>query len=67
MSTLKDIWTRLRPKPEPEKPTYEQMKEQIDLAEQFDRLQGLPVWETIIRRVGLQVQAELNEATKYKY
>ncbi|HEX8838473.1 MAG TPA: hypothetical protein VF748_16135 [Candidatus Acidoferrum sp.] len=65
---LKDIWTRVRPPvQEPEKPTFEQMKEQIELAEQFDRLQHLPVWEAIIRRLGAEVNGELVEAAKYKY
>lgn len=65
---IKDIWTRVRPaRQEPEKPTYEQMREQIELAEMFDHLQRLPVWEAIIRRLGAEVNSELVEAAKYKY
>lgn len=43
------------------------MKEVIELAEEFDRLQALPVWEKVIRQLGTEVQGELIEATKFKY
>lgn len=72
MQPLKDAWSRIRERlkprvPQDEKSTPEQMKEVIDLAEEFDRLQGLPVWERLVRQMGMEVQAELIEATKYKY
>src|SRR5258708_4626799 len=53
--------------PAQEIPTFEQMKEVIDLAEEFDKVQGLPVWEKILRRMGTEVNAELVEATRFKY
>lgn len=63
------MFPRLRAQqpPAPEKATYEQMQEVIDLAEEFDKLQHLPVWEKILRRQGAEVNSELVEATKYKY
>jgi hypothetical protein len=71
MLPLKDAWLRIRgkavPPPEPERSTPEQMKEVIDLAEEFDRLQGLPVWEKVVRQMASEVQAEIVEATKYRY
>jgi hypothetical protein len=72
MQPLKDAWRRIMPRlkprvPQPEQTTPEQMKEVIDLAEEFDRLQGLPVWEKIVRQMGMEVQTELIEATKFKY
>lgn len=72
MQPLKDAWSmireRLKPRtPDPERSTPEQMKEVIDLAEEFDRLQGLPIWERILRQMAMEVQAELIEATKFKY
>lgn len=72
MQPLKDAWSRIRERlgprtPQPERSTPEQMKEVIELAESFDRLQAMPIWETIVRQMGLEVQTELIEATKYKY
>lgn len=71
MLPLKQLFSaRLRnPKPsgQADKPTYEQMKDVIELAEEFDRLQLLPVWEKVIRHLGMEVQGELIEATKFKY
>lgn len=58
--------TRQKP-PEPELPTFEQMKAVIDLADEFDRLQAIPVWEKILRRLGEEVNGELIESTKYRY
>lgn len=43
------------------------MKDVIDQAEEFDRLQAQPVWEKVLRRMGNEVNGELVEATKYKY
>jgi hypothetical protein len=50
-----------------EKPTLEQMKEVIDLADEFDKLQHLPVWEKILKHLGAEVNSELIEATKFRY
>jgi hypothetical protein len=64
---LKDTIRGLIPRPkqpEPEKPTYEQMKEVIDLAEMFDALQRLPVWERILRFLGAEVNSALIEQSK---
>lgn len=63
---FRKMFPRMQP-PEPEKPTYEQMKEIIDLAEMFDRLQQLPVWEKVLSRVALAMNAELVEAANKKY
>lgn len=57
----------LRKKPEPEKSLIEQLKEQIDLAEQFDTLQALPGWEKVLRFMGAQVNSTLAEATQAEY
>lgn len=65
--TLRGMIRPRAPQPEPEKPTFEQMKEVIDLADEFDRLQAFPVWEKILRRLGTEVNGELVEATKFKY
>lgn len=43
------------------------MKDVIDLAEEFDRLQALPVWEKVVKQMAIEVQTELVEATKYRY
>jgi hypothetical protein len=71
MQQLKDAYRRMFPRvkapPIEEKPTLEQMKEVIDQADEFDKLQLLPVWEKILKRLGAEVQAELVEATKFKY
>ena len=50
--------------PEPEKPTYEQMKEVIELAEMFDKLQQQAVWERILRFLGAQVNTALLDQSK---
>jgi hypothetical protein len=47
--------------------TAEQMKEIIDLAEQFDRLQSVPGWEKVIKWLGSEVIGELSDAAKYKF
>ena len=54
-----------RKKVEPEKPTLEQLKDQIELAEQFDKLQGLPIWQKILEHMALEVNGELTESTKF--
>jgi hypothetical protein len=51
---------------EPEKPLIEQLKEQIDLAEEFDRLQALSGWEKVARFMASEVNGELTEATRFK-
>jgi hypothetical protein len=72
LQPLKDAWSRIRAQFQPkqsqaERSTPEQMKDVIDLAEEFDRLQGLPVWEKVLKQMAIEVQAELVEATKYRY
>ena len=70
MSWVKDVVRGVLPRakpPEPEKPTWEQMKEVVDLAEEFDRLQALPVWEKVLSRLALGMNAELLEAANKKY
>jgi hypothetical protein len=61
--TLRGMIGRAKP-PEPEKPTYEQMKDVIDLAEMFDKLQGTPVWEKILRFLGSEVNSALLDQSK---
>jgi hypothetical protein len=61
--TIRGILPRAR-QPEPEKPTYEQMKEVIELADEFDKLQHLPVWEKILRFLGSQVNSALLDQSK---
>lgn len=60
--TIRGI-VRAKP-PQPEKPTFEQMKEVIELAEEFDRLQRLPVWEKVLRFLGAEVNSALIEQSK---
>jgi len=70
MERIKDLYrTFIRPPaPQPDnRPTYEQMRDVIELAEEFDRLQGTPVWEKILKKLGAEVNGELVEATKFKY
>lgn len=71
MQPLKEVFRRLIPRApvpvEDNRPTVEQMRDVIDLADLFDKLQALPVWEKIVRQMGIEVQAELIEATKFKY
>jgi hypothetical protein len=71
MQPLKDVFRRLIPRAKPplpdDRPTVEQMRDVIDLADMFDKLQALAVWEKIVRQMGMEVNAELIEATKYKY
>jgi|SRR5215831_20191420 len=70
MQRLKELYyalTRSRPSPPDNRSTAEQMREVIELAEQFDRLQQLPVWETILKHLAAEVNGELVEATKYRY
>lgn len=61
--TIRGLLPRAK-QPEPEKPTFEQMKEVIDLAEMFDRLQMLPVWEKVLRFLGSEVNSALLEQSK---
>lgn len=49
-----------------EKTIWEQQKEVIDLAEEFDRLTALPAWEKALRFMAEGVNGNLVEATKYK-
>lgn len=63
----RSIFPRVKPPAEDARPTLEQMKEVIDQADEFDKLQNLPVWEKILRHLGTEVNAELIEATKFKY
>jgi len=67
---LKELYyslTRTQPAPEDTRSTVDQMKEVTDLAAEFDRLQRMPVWEQILKRLGAEVNGELVEATKFKY
>jgi hypothetical protein len=57
----------LKLKREPEKPLLEQLKEQIDLAQEFDTLQALPGWEKVLRYMGAEVNATLLEATRSEH
>jgi hypothetical protein len=66
-SILAGLKKRLRRPPEAEKPTLEQLKDQIELAEQFDKLQNLPIWQKLLERMALEVNGELTESTKYIY
>lgn len=57
-----------RKKPEePEVSLLDQLKEQIDLAEEFDTLQSLPGWEKVLRFMGAEVNSELMDATRNKF
>jgi len=60
-------WRLPKPEQRNEKSTVDQMKEVIELAEGFDRLQALPVWEQIVLHLGKSVTAELMDATKFKF
>jgi hypothetical protein len=43
------------------------MKEQVDLAIEFDRLVGLPGWEKVLRHAAAEVNDEIAEVTKHPY
>lgn len=62
--SLNSLWSR---RAQADKETLEQLKEVIDLADQFDRLQALPIWEKVIRHLGEHVQAALLEQSKHIY
>ena len=65
---MRSLAARMKPQPEPgQATTIEQMKEVVDLASEFDRLQGLPIWEKIVLHMGTEVQSELMEATQFKW
>ena len=57
---FRTIFPRVKPPgQEQERTTLEQMKEVIDQAEEFDKLQVLPVWEKIIKRLGAERSAAI--------
>ena len=58
---------RLLRKPEPEKPLLEQLKEQIDLAEEFDRLIAFSGWEKVLKFMAAEVNGTLTEATRSEF
>lgn len=64
---LRGMMPRVKPPVPDERSTYDQMKEVIDLAEEFDKLQVMPIWEKILRRMGADVNSELLEAARFKY
>lgn len=64
---LRQVFPRRRAPDEQPKDTMEQMRDVIDLAVEFDKLQGLPVWAKVLERMGAEVNGELVEATKFKY
>lgn len=51
---------------QPEKTLAEQLKEQIDLAEEFDRLQSLSGWEKVAKFMAAEVNGTLMEATRHE-
>jgi len=65
-SVLAGMKKRLR-KPEPEQPTLEQLKQVIEQAERFDKLQALPVWEDILRFLLGQINTAAEEQAKCIY
>lgn len=64
MNLLKN---KLRDLFQPEKSLAEQLKEQIDLAEEFDRLQSLSGWEKVARFMAAEVNGTLTEATRHEF
>jgi hypothetical protein len=52
---------------EPEKPLVEQLKEQIELAEEFDRLQAFSGWEKVLKFMAAEINGTLTEATRSEY
>lgn len=67
MNPLLNSAKKLYSKVFPQQTTLEQMKEVIDSAEEFDRLQSLGAWEKVLRYLGAEVNGELIDATKHKY
>ena len=65
-TTLNWLRTRLKATPT-ETPTLEQLKTQIELAEEFDRLVSLPGWEKAMRYLVDKMNGELFEGRKYPY
>ena len=65
-STFLNSWrTRFRKTPEEPKATLEQLKEQIDLAEEYDRLVAQPGWEKILTVAVDNMNGELFEGRKH--
>jgi hypothetical protein len=65
---IRALVSRVRPAADPGQPsTLDQMKEVIDLAGEFDRLQAIPVWEKIVAHLGTSVVITLDEAVKFKF
>lgn len=65
---LESILERFKKKPAPpvEKSVFEQQKEIIDEAEEFDRLAALPAWSKALRRLAARVNNSIIEATEHK-
>jgi len=63
--SLNSLYRKL--KSEPEKSLVEQLKEQIDLAQEFDTLQALPGWEKVAKFMAQEVHATLLEATRMEF
>src|SRR5271169_1951168 len=63
--SLNSLYRKL--KSEPEKSLIEQLKEQIDLAQEFDTLQALPGWEKVAKFMAQEVHATLLEATRMEF
>jgi hypothetical protein len=62
-SLIRDIKRRLR---EPDKSIFDQQKEVIDAAEEFDRLTAFPAWIKALRYMAEEVNGTLVEATKHE-
>ena len=63
---LRDPLSFLRGKEVPEQPTLEQIREVIELAEQFDKLQAMPGWEKVLKYLAGEVNGELTSVTGRK-
>lgn len=65
---IRSMFPRVKPPDmETEKPTLEQMKDVIELAGEFDKLQALPVWEKILRFMGREVNMALLAQAKCEF
>lgn len=63
---MKNPLSYLRQKQEPEQPTLEQIRQVIEQAEKFDKLQAMPGWEDILKFLAAEVNGTLTEAAGMK-
>ena len=62
-----NLLSKTRSKYEPDESVVEQVRKVIELAEQFDKLQAMPGWETVLRHMAADINAALAQASINTY